>query len=342
MSFKRRKKNIFRKPTLGDKIKKLMIILLIMVFIIGAVFALYKIFTGVFSFNTEDKPKKNIENMEKTKANKNVSNKDLKIKVPKKIVALENMPVNIDKIATLQGGNGKVSFVDKPNFKKAKMYNVEIKGGNNLLGYTKLKIKVNVISIQEALNGTEFLTGNGNRAKFVNGILTVEGTQVANKFFLVPPTYSLGIQGKVYEAYDQLRMEAAKQGLTYFLIQGNRNYYVQRNVFENYKYKFGLEKALFESNPPGAADSQLGDTLELNEANPKFIDKKAGKWLNDNCYKYGFIIRYPKNAEKYTLHRYEPWNIKFVGMKLAKKLYNKGKWKSLEEYYGIPAKSVNL
>ena len=65
-----------------------------------------------------------------------------------------------------------------------------------------------------------------------------------------------------------------------------------------------------------------------------FENTAAGKWLANNCYKYGFILRYPKGKESITGYIYEPWHFRFIGDE-AKNLYNNGNWITLEEYLGI-------
>ena len=42
------------------------------------------------------------------------------------------------------------------------------------------------------------------------------------------------------------------------------------------------------------------------------------------CYKYGFILRYPRGKEDITGYKYEPWHYRFVGLELAEKLYKSG------------------
>lgn len=37
-------------------------------------------------------------------------------------------------------------------------------------------------------------------------------------------------------------------------------------------------------------------------------------WFTENCYKYGFIIRYPENKEQITKIQYEPWHFRYVGI----------------------------
>ena len=54
-------------------------------------------------------------------------------------------------------------------------------------------------------------------------------------------------------------------------------------------------------------------------------------WLNKNAYKYGFILRYPKDKENITGYIYEPWHYRYLGITLAKKVYESGL--TYDEYY---------
>ena len=44
-------------------------------------------------------------------------------------------------------------------------------------------------------------------------------------------------------------------------------------------------------------------------------------WMLDNCYKYGFILRYPSNKVATTGFDYEPWHYRFVGRTVASIIY---------------------
>jgi hypothetical protein len=80
---------------------------------------------------------------------------------------------------------------------------------------------------------------------------------------------------------------------------------------------------------PGASEHQLGTTVDFTDSsisyqccNYNFHKSKAYKWLEQNAYKYGFVLSYPKNAKKTTGYIYEPWHWRFVGQELATKLHN--------------------
>ena len=72
---------------------------------------------------------------------------------------------------------------------------------------------------------------------------------------------------------------------------------------------------------------------EANEqANDDYGDTPEGKWLMDNAYKYGFILRYPKHKEHITGVIYEPWHYRYVGEEAAIEMHKSGE--CLEEYLG--------
>ena len=86
---------------------------------------------------------------------------------------------------------------------------------------------------------------------------------------------------------------------------------------------------------PGHSEFQSGTTVELyNQGAEQRLDNKlsqtdAGKWLYENCYKYGFILRYPKDKASITGYA-EDGIFKYVGIETAKEI-QKSK-KSLEEF----------
>ena len=50
----------------------------------------------------------------------------------------------------------------------------------------------------------------------------------------------------------------------------------------------------------------------------------------DNCWRYGFILRYPKDKSDITGIIFEPWHYRYVGVKHARKIHKAGI--CLEEY----------
>ena len=76
-----------------------------------------------------------------------------------------------------------------------------------------------------------------------------------------------------------------------------------------------------------------------NRLDVTFSGTPEGRWLAENCWKYGYIIRYPEGKSNITGYAYEPWHIRYVGTSLAKELTENNL--TLEEYYGYkPSVSV--
>lgn len=87
---------------------------------------------------------------------------------------------------------------------------------------------------------------------------------------------------------------------------------------------------------PGASEHQIGLALDIicNEytsLTEGFGDTKAGKWLAENSYNYGFILRYPKGKEYITGIEYEPWHFRYVGIEAATVITKEGI--TLEEFW---------
>lgn len=87
------------------------------------------------------------------------------------------------------------------------------------------------------------------------------------------------------------------------------------------------------ANAPGTSEHQTGLALDVYVkyyAGYGFLKNDAGKFVNSNCWKYGFIVRYPVYGKGETGVKYEPWHLRYVGQPHAKVIYNNHL--TLEEY----------
>ena len=84
---------------------------------------------------------------------------------------------------------------------------------------------------------------------------------------------------------------------------------------------------------PGCSEHQSGlalDVYVMNFGGSAFINSYVGKFVNTNCGDFGFIIRYPYNAQDITGFNYEPWHLRFVGLPHSRIIMDAGI--TLEEY----------
>ena len=141
-------------------------------------------------------------------------------------------------------------------------------------------------------------------------------------------------------AYEALVKEASANGIKITARSGYRSYQTQYSLFNNYlnghiqndgmSYSEAYAYTLTYSQLAGASEHQIGLTMDVNTLEESFGATKEGKWLAENCYKFGFIIRYPKNKTETTGISWEPWHIRYVGRYHATKMYELDM--CLEEY----------
>ncbi|PHD61185.1 D-Ala-D-Ala carboxypeptidase VanY [Bacillus toyonensis] len=100
---------------------------------------------------------------------------------------------------------------------------------------------------------------------------------------------------------------AEKESVNHFLISsGYRDFQEQRQLYE----EMGSDYAL----PAGYSEHNLGLSLDVGSTQTKMEKAPEGKWIEENVWKHGFVLRYPKNKSNITGIQYEPWHIRYVGL----------------------------
>ena len=127
---------------------------------------------------------------------------------------------------------------------------------------------------------------------------------------------------------------------------GYRSIDYQREVMKYYIEKEGLKKARKRVALPGTSEHHTGLAIDVAIfENGKYLDDVTGnelpiKFLHENAYKYGFILRYPAGKENITGYDYEPWHFRYVGKDLAEYLHENKL--TLDEYHGQRRKFIIL
>ena len=169
----------------------------------------------------------------------------------------------------------------------------------------------------------------------VDGITYIDGIMIVNKTYPLPSTYNPGgLTDEFMDAFYEMQSAARLDGISLFVASGFRDYDYQKDLYEAYVKRDGKAAADTYSARPGYSEHQTGLAADINAADSSFHDTAEAKWLDENCYKYGFIIRFPKGKEQFTGYVYESWHLRYVGKDIAKKIHDAGGI-SLEEYYGL-------
>ena len=255
---------------------------------------------------------------------------EITIYVGNKVDLLEDVSVSdnsLEDIKPVVSGEYDVSKVSEYKLK----YVAEDSSGN-LCEYDFI---LNVINDP---NNRTFTTSKGYNGKVVNGVTYIDGVLIANKTYSLPSNYGSGLTSQTTNAFNKMKNDASSLGLNLYISSGYRSYYDQKYIYNNYVKRDGQAAADRYSARAGHSEHQSGLAFDLNTISSAFTNTPEGKWVNDNCYKYGLILRYPEGKEEITGYIYESWHLRYVGIELATKLYNDGDWITLEEYYGIDSK----
>lgn len=241
-------------------------------------------------------------------------------------------------------GEVEVSIIGEYDTNKIGTYNLEYvakdKSGNESKVEFQLVVKQKTYTNQSgsSIPDNTFKTSKGFLGCTKDGITYIDGILIANKTYSLPSNYGSGLTIETQNAFNQMKNAARSDGITIEIISGFRSYSRQSNIYNNYVAHDGKENADRYSARAGHSEHQTGLAMDINSLNVAFENTKEGKWLKNNSYKYGFILRYTKEGENITGYMYEPWHYRYVGVELATKLYNNGNWIPLEEYFGITSK----
>ncbi|PFH86971.1 VanY-A/VanY-F/VanY-M family D-Ala-D-Ala carboxypeptidase [Bacillus sp. AFS088145] len=137
----------------------------------------------------------------------------------------------------------------------------------------------------------------------------------------------------VARKFSKMIVAAQKEGVRHFTINSGFRDFDEQNALY---HEMGSDYAL----PAGRSEHNLGLSLDVGSTKMKMNEAPEGKWLEKNAWKYGFIIRYPKDKTAITGIQYEPWHIRYVG--LPHSVIMEEKNFSLEEYLDFLKKQKSI
>lgn len=197
--------------------------------------------------------------------------------------------------------------------------------------------------------GRFYLNGDGT---FATGTVEIDGIEryftatgeyilLCNRWNPIPDDYVMQLVDIGKYKMDascvgamQEMMDAAKaDGVTLKIDNTYRSKKTQQSMWESRRVKYmGQGMTLAEADAyigrsvavPGTSEHQTGLAADITGS------QKVYKWLAENSWKYGFILRYPDDKMDVTGIIFEPWHFRYVGNAFAKEIYDSGL--CLEEY----------
>jgi len=233
------------------------------------------------------------------------------------------------------------------------------------MDYTKLNnyVKISNVEVdkidryklyQENKNTTEqeavTKVNIGLDQEFYSEIETIQNpnsyTVLLNKYRGLPEDYvpddltSLSInskfklRAKAAEAYEQLQAAALLDNVKIIPFSAYRSKQYQTNLYTNYVARDGKKAADTYSARPRHSEHELGLAIDVRSS--VLLDNLTDDdytWMQNNSYKYGFIIRYAKGTTPITGYIEEPWHLRYVGIEVATDIHEKNI--TFDEYYDL-------
>lgn len=113
---------------------------------------------------------------------------------------------------------------------------------------------------------------------------------------------------------------------------GYRDYESQQSTYDTYLKTYGKNYAESYVTHAGFSEHQTGLALDIKaESSNTFAGTKESKWLSENAYIYGFILRYESDTEDITGIKYEAWHYRYVGVSIATYIHENNM--TFDEYY---------
>jgi len=147
------------------------------------------------------------------------------------------------------------------------------------------------------------------------------------------------VDSRIYPALQQMFDDMRAQGIYPIVVSGYRTAGKQQELMDEkvesfisqgYSRSEAKTEALKWVAAVGYSEHQTGLAIDINADGVKSTGQQVYDWLADNAWRYGFILRYPKDKTNLTHTDYEPWHYRYVGTDAAAGIYEQGF--CLEEY----------
>lgn len=197
---------------------------------------------------------------------------------------------------------------------------------------------INVGSNNEWYTNTKTSDASKGILMLTNKFYSLDDTYDSSKMVSVSKQYSYGenqmVTEETFDAFLSMFKAAKNEDLTLIINSSFRSFKDQEDIYNEYKNTYGEEYANKIAAKPGFSEHQTGMAIDIQtygSTAKTFEEFDEFKWLQQNAYKYGFILRYPKDKEYLTGYEYESWHYRYVGVEVATYIHNNNI--TFDEYY---------
>ena len=154
-----------------------------------------------------------------------------------------------------------------------------------------------------------------------------------------PNSMYYGMEAEAGHALIELIDAAKEAGYRFSIASDYRSYGQQLSLYNGAVSRLGPDQQ--DTAKPGYSEHQTGRAVDLTWAAAGYglstgmEDDDEYIWLQENSYKYGFVLRYPNGSTDITGYYFEPWHYRYIGVELATAYHESG-METLDEFLSIP------
>ncbi len=166
---------------------------------------------------------------------------------------------------------------------------------------------------------------------------------IVNKYFKLPEDYcppdlvdadGCLMRKDTAEAYIRMRDKAKEEGFSISVVWGYRSIQDQKMLYDRFLRNSTVSEVDKTCARPCYSEHHTGMAIDIQGSIPggRNISKTPeAAWLRENCYKFGFILRYLPEIVEITGYEPEPWHLRYVGVEVSTDMKERN-IKSFEEY----------
>ena len=202
----------------------------------------------------------------------------------------------------------------------------------------------------------ENASGKGSEEEAESGNIDTAGSEdwkliLVNSTHPVPEDYEVTltllsngrqVDSRIYPELQEMFDDCRAAGYQLFVREGYRTHEDQQQLMderiqayrdEGYSQEEAERLAKQWVAVPGTSEHELGIAVDINADTSISSSEEVYGWLEQNSFRYGFILRYPADKTEITGISNEPWHFRYVGKEAASEIYEEGL--CLEEYLGL-------
>ncbi|MBQ9139628.1 MAG: M15 family metallopeptidase [Ruminococcus sp.] len=239
----------------------------------------------------------------------------------------------------------RIKVVPSTNKEATKIEDIEIPDASDVVDPNKIVFAATPISTKLKFSGNLILVNNDNQYYSTgneNLVSIMEKNDETGRSSFIAVDYDYTILEQVYEPLAKMVDDWYD---IYFndtlIVYGSyRSNEFQQQLYDQFTANTSNDGEAPIVARPGFSEHETGYALDFSEtAGYDYQGTGDFLWLNQNCHKYGFVIRYAEDKEDITEYRYEPWHFRYVGIPHAKYMTEQNL--CLEEYIELLRTSYN-